>query len=244
LPKIIRSSGVNIENADPVAAPLVGQQDEAEIALPQDQPAREPQMDQIYASAELFVEEIISKARNDADNMLVDARRETIQVLQEAVRDGWDQGMSQALKEMQAMQSAAAQEVDTAIESLMIERKQMIKDLERNILALVFDMVDKVLSVEMDRSTQWIEAMVKTALQQMEGDDTVVLKVSAQARQKVADIAVGLLAAAGKQPSHLTIAASSALKPGGCIIETARGTIDNSVEGKLDKLKTTLRENA
>lgn len=244
MPKIIRSSGVNLERARPVAAPL------REVAEEPAAPAEpvievmQPDMGQIYASAKTIVDDIITKARNDADNMLVDARQETIKVLQDAVREGWDQGVSDALKEMRAMQEAAALEIDSAIESLINERKQLIRDLEHDIVELVFDIVEKVLTVEMDRSDAWIEAMVKTALAEMEGDDSVVMKVAAPVRQKVMEIAENLIAAAGKKPSRFSAATDAGIKPGGCIIETPKGVIDTSVENKFGKLKTAMRENA
>jgi flagellar assembly protein FliH len=252
LPKIIRSSGVNIDRARPLVMPFKEPEVEEEIfvaveeeVVPEEEKPVEaqPQMDQIYASAELIVEEIITKARNDADNMLVDARQETIKVLQDAMREGWDQGVNEALKEMHAMQDAAIQEVDAAIESLIAQRRQMIRDVEHDVVELVFDIVDKVLTVEMDRSTDWIAALVRTALAEMEGDDNVIMKVSAGARQRVVETAANMLAAAGKQPSRLTIVAGTSVKPGACVIETGKGSINTSVENKFDKLKTELREN-
>jgi flagellar assembly protein FliH len=249
LPKIIRSSGVNIERARPIVVPL---REAVEEPAPEPMEARkepavevkQPDMEQIYASAKTIVENIISKARNDADNMLVDARQETIKVLQDAVREGWDQGVSEALKEMHAIQEAAALEIDTAIESLIQERKQLIKDLEHDVVELVFDVVEKVLTVEMDRSDAWIEAMVRTALAEMDGDDSIVMKVAAPVRQKVIEIARNMLSATGKQPSRLSVAGDSGLTSGACIIETPKGVIDTSVENKLGKLKTAMRENA
>jgi flagellar assembly protein FliH len=242
LPRIIRSSGVNIERARPLVMPLKAKK-EVEALIEVSAGNREAEMERIKVSAELIVEEIISKARNDADNMLVDARQETINVLQDAVREGWEQGMHDALKQATALQEAAMLEIDTATESLIDERRCMFRNLERDVLELVFDIVDKVLAVEMDRSSEWITSMVKSAMQQMEGDDMVVLKVAEGARERVAAIADKLIEVSGKRPGRLSIVVDAKLGPGGCIIETDKGSINNSIEGKVGKLKTILREN-
>jgi flagellar assembly protein FliH len=247
LPKIIRATGVNMDRAHPLIAPLRGKNNAEMQALLQAQESgdaeKRREMEKIHASAEIIVEEIINKARNDADNMLVNAREETIKVLQEAVREGREQGMNETLREMRALEAKASQEIDEAVQTLLDERTNMARELERDVIELVFDIVEKILDVEMKRNSEWIAAMVKTALQQMEGGDGVVMKVSAEARQKVSDIAERMLAQAGKSGS-LTILADSSFPPGGCIVDTGRGMIDAGVESKLDRLKTVLRENA
>lgn len=254
MPRIIRSTGVNVERARPIVAPIKAQapapapeqaqaQADMDALLQAAAAEKQREMEKIHASAEIIVEEILNKARNDADNMLVDARKETVKVLQEAVREGREQGLDEALREMRVLQAAASKEIDEAVESLLEERRQIMRELERDIVGLVFDIAGKVLGVELDRGTEWISAIVKTALQQMEGDEGAVMKVSAGARNRVAEIAEKMLAAAGKAGS-LTIVADSSLPPGGCVIDTGKGMIDTGVESKFDRLKTVLRENA
>lgn len=246
MPKIIRSAGVNIEQARPLVAPLkvkVQEQADMDALLQAAEAEKRRATEKIHASAEIIVEEIINKARNDADNMLVNAREETVKVLQEAVREGREQGMGQALKEMRELQAVASKRVEEAVKALLDERAGIARALEDDIIGLVFDIVEKILAVEMDRNTQWIAAMVKTALAQMEGDGSAVMRVAAEARQKVAEVAENLFAAAGKS-GNLTIVADSALPPGGCVIDTGRGIVDTGIEGKFGRLKTMLRENA
>jgi flagellar assembly protein FliH len=268
LPRIIRSTGVNLERARPLVVQPKGQakaQTQAQVqAQAQAQAQAQSQarakadldallraaeadklreMEKIHASAEIIVEEILSKARNDADNMLVDAREETVKVLHEAVREGREQGMGEALKEMRALEGAMKRELEDAVNSLLEERRTVLEGLEPEILELVFDIVGKVLDVQMDRSDEWICSMVKTALRQMEGDDSAVMRVSAGARKRVSEVAARMLEAAGKAGS-LTVVADASLPPGGCVIDTGRGIIDTGVEGKLERLKTVLKENA
>lgn len=245
MPRIIRSSVVNIDRAGPIVVPMREEPPEEARQAPPPQPAADQaRMDQIYSSAEMIVEEIISKARSDADNMLVDAREETMKVLQEAVREGREQGIADALREMHELQDRLMKETEAAIEELRAERVEMIRQAERDVIDLVLDIAEKVLSVEMNRSSEWIEALVKTALQQMEGDEGAVMRVSSKVRKKVAEAAERMLAESGKQSSQLIVSADTAMGPGGCVIETGRGVIDAGIEHKLDKIKSVLHENA
>lgn len=258
MPKIIRSTGVNIDNARPIVMPIKPKQqaeaadtakqaeaqaqakEQARAAVERDRQERE----KIQASAGIIVDEILSRARNDADNMLVDARAETMKILQEAVQEGREQGLNEALKEMHDLRDDVEARVDSAIKSLREERHRLIMDLEHDMLELVFDIAEKVLVVEMNRSDEWVASLVKAALLQMDGEDSVLLKVSESARQRVAEAVGRMLEACGKQQSGLTVLSVSTLPPGGCVIETAKGVINNGVEDKFDKLKTVLRENA
>lgn len=244
MPRIIRSSGVNIERARSIVVVTPAKEGKREVdeVLASAAENRQIEMEKIKASADLIVEEIIGKARNDADNILVDARQETINVLQDALREGWDQGMNEALKQVKALQEAAQREIDEAMESMTGERRRMINGLERDVLELVFDIADKVLSIEMDRSDKWIEAMVREAMRRLEGDESVVLKVANGAREKVAALSVRMLEAAGKKPSGISVVADAKLPRGGCVIETEKGAVNNSVEDKADRLKSILRE--
>ncbi len=246
MPKIIRSTGVNIERAHPLVVPMKGRMEEGLIVscpLPEAEQAK-PDAVVAQASAEAVVEEILSRARNDADEMLMNARAETMRVLQEAVREGHEQGFAEVQRQWASLKAAMGDEMDKAVESLQNERRQILKDLEQDVLNLVFDIAEKVLVMEMDRSEEWVAAMVKEALRQMENDDTAVIRVAADARTRVTESCERLLAAAGKPISKLAVVADNTMPPGGCVIETERGYVNNGVEEKFDKLKSVLKQNA
>ena len=246
MPKIIRSAGVNIERAHPIVLPMKQHDAEGLIAscpIPEPEPVM-PDVSVAQASAEAVVEEILNRARNEADEMLMSARAETMRVLQGAVREGHEQGLTEVHRQWASLKAAMAEEMEKAVETLQNERRQILRDLEHDVLNLVFDIAEKVLVVQMDRSEEWVAAMVKEALRQMEGDGTAVIRVAAEARTRVVESCERLLAAAGKPISSLTVIADSALSPGGCVIETGKGYINNGVEEKFDKLKTVMVENA
>lgn len=244
MPKIIRSAGVNIERAHPIVAPMKVQPKTDVLVPAAPETEKKEDIQKIQASAEFIVEEILARARNDADNMLVNARAETMRVLQDAVHEGREQGMMEVHRQWAALKSAMEEELAKAAEAVNAERRQIIRDLERDVLELAFDIAEKVLAVEMNRSEAWVAAMIKETLRQMENDNAVVLRVSADARTRVTETAERMLAAAGKPLSGLNVITDSALPPGGCIIETERGIVQNGVEEKFAKLKSVLINNA
>ena len=194
---------------------------------------------------------MITKARADASFIVGNAHEETRQVLQDALRDGYEQGYQQGLeqgradgmRELQQMQQAAAEKIDSVMSSLREERQSMLRESEQEIVALVFDIVDKVLAVEMDRSEQWIISQVKQAVKQLEGEGSGRLRVHPDNLERARAAAEPLLEAEGKA-GKLAVAADSALHPGGFVLDTDRGTIDSGVETKLSKLKAAFSGNA
>lgn len=248
MPRIIRSTGVNIERAHPIVVTRKGQpRAEAPVSAPvhaAPEPVQQQDTEKIKASAEFIVEEILARARNDADNMLVNARAETMRVLQDAVREGREQGLEEVRAQWEDLRLLVDEELEGALEALRAEQERIIAGLERDMLSLVFDIVDKVLAVEMERSDAWVESLIKEALRHLEGDETMAVRVCTDAKRRVADAAERLMLVEGKSHASLNIQADGSLPPGGCVIETGRGSIGNGVETKLDKLKTILVENA
>ena len=251
MPRIIRSSTVNMDAASSVVIQTMKGQGGIDSPAANDRGAMDDAYAAAYANAERVVEEMITKARADASYIVDNAHEETRQVLQDALREGYEQGYQQGLeqgradgkRELQQMQQAAADEIDSVMRSLREERLSMLRESEQEIVALVFDIVDKVLAVEMDRSEQWVISQVKQAVKQLEGEGGGRLRVNPANLERARAAAEPLLDAEGKV-GKLAVAADSALPPGGFVLDTDRGIIDSGVETKMSKLKAAFSGNA
>ncbi len=246
MPKIIRSSGVNIDDARPIILQRVLRGDDgASFTEPPDQleqeastaaPSRHP-------TSEQMAEALLDDARAQADALLAEARAQADRELSAARREGFDEGVAQGLQEIAIIKEDALRQIQCAVEGLKAERTRMIGELEADVVDLLFDVVDKVLSVEMKRSTEWILALVRNALAQLDSNESAVMKVGSQHYEKIAGIAAQLIAAGGRD-KRLQVVQEAAYPPGACVIQSAKGVIDAGVETKLDKLKRSFKGNA
>lgn len=244
MPKIIRCDGINIDNARPIIVQRQSRGDDGassftDEALPAEFAVRE----RIWPSADQQSEMLMEQARAQARAILEEARVQAAAEREAARHEGLNQGVAQGLQEIAVIKSDALRQIQGTMEDLQATRSRMIDELEVGVVDLVFDVVDKVLSVEMKRSTEWILALVRNTLGQMDSNESAVLKVGAQHYEKIAAIAAQMIAASGRD-KRLQVVQEAAYPPGACVIESDKGITDAGVETKLDKLRRAFAGNA
>lgn len=243
MPKIIRCDGINIDNARPIIVQRQFRGDDGascneEPAAVECAPREVPR-----ASADQQAQALLEQARAQARAVLEEARQQAAAEREAARHEGFDQGVAQGLQEIAVIKSDALRQIQQTMESLQADRSRMIDELEAGVVELVFDVVDKVLSVEMKRSTEWILALVRNSLSQIDSNESAVLRVGAQHYEKIAAIAAQLIAAGGRD-KRLQVVQEAAYPPGACVIESEKGITDAGVETKLDKLRRAFAGNA
>ncbi len=258
MPKIIRSSTVNIDSAQPIVVRAIfREEEEAQPTPPPEPEVVERAIDQeyanVYANAGSVVDEMLEKARTDAGTIVENAREETRRVLQDALKEGleqgfeqgyaqgYDKGMADGRRELDAKKAEAAEQIEGILDSLRIERQNIIRNMERDVVTLVFDIVDKVLDVAMDRSDDWIVSRVRLALQQLENDASAVVRVARENLERVTAVA-GSLAQEGGHNAQLRIVADDRLERGAFVVDTDSGSIDAGVGTKRARAAELLLE--
>lgn len=122
--------------------------------------------------------------------------------------------------------------LDEAVEALRRARNRMQRDTEKEILELVLAVAGRVVGHEVQTNRETIVAVVREALQKVENQDTVVIKMNP------ADIdfldRLGLpLSGLSSNPDSLRIDADDSIGIGGCLVETDGGDIDARIESRL-----------
>lgn len=239
MPKIIRCAVIDIDDARPIIVQRQPRGDDGASLItgtPEPEEPRRP-------TAEQLAQALLEQARNEAGALLEDTRAQADRELAAARREGFDEGVAQGLQETAVIKSDALRQIQETMEDLRACRSRMVDELEAGVVDLVFDVVDKVLSVEMKRSTEWILALVRNALGQLDSNESAVMKVGAQHYEKIAAIAAQLIAASGRD-KRLQVVQEAAYPPGACVIESEKGITDAGVETKMDKLRRAFKGNA
>lgn len=243
MPKIIRCNGINIDNARPIIVQRQPRGDDGASFTDEAAPVEVAPRESQRISADQQAEALLEQARAQARAILEEARVQAATEREAARHEGFDQGVAQGLQEIAVIKGDALRQIQQTMADLQADRSRMIDELESGVVDLVFDVVDKVLSVEMKRSTEWILALVRNTLSQMDSNESAVLKVGTQHYEKIAAIAAQLIAASGRD-KRLQVVQEAAYPPGACVIESDKGITDAGVETKLDKLHRAFAGNA
>lgn len=195
----------------------------------------------ILRAAELQKEEILAHARRESEAILQEAYQDSKEIFEKARREGFDQGLlegkEQGYKEMESIIQEAAQLKSSAFE----ERRQMVKDLEANLIHLVIDVVKRILRHEIDQNHELLLNLIQQGIDKCTFTDTLIIKVSQEdfdvidnAKHKIYMMTQGI--------EHLEVKCDPALKGGSVHIETSSGSIDASIETQIEIVEKLFEE--
>lgn len=191
-------------------------------------------------------EEIIRKAKIEADYIIKEALLEAKDILskasaeiqelrqkalQEAEEEGYKTGITQAQEEYEDI----LQEARDIKEQAGMEYKQVLDSLEADAVNTVLDIARKVISKEL-QCKENILLLVKEAFEKCSKDHKAVLKLSEPDFDYVNEN-MDQLRSMLQRAEDIELKKDFSLKAGGCVIETPFGSIDASAETKFEKIE-------
>jgi len=196
---------------------------------------------------EKMMENEIEKAREKARQILEDARRQAREIIEaarftakserehafrEGYREGQEKGYQDALQEKER-EIAEARELR---QQALKQRDAILRGMENEILDLSLDIAEKILHIELDRNDQAFCALVSNAMEKICTSGVVTLRVSPSEYELVRQ-AKDVILAHAKGVKDLNIVIDRFVEKGSCVIESANGTVDASLQTQLDKIR-------
>ena len=193
--------------------------------------------------------EVVEKSRWEADKILSSAREEAekessviretarVQGNKEGFEQGKPEGFTQGMVEGKSSYSNSIKNLNGLMESLTIERKKLIGDLQPLIVELVGVALKKCLNEEANKGNLVVnfvgEALLKT-------QDRVHLKLhlnpgdmnEIEAHRNELQLTVGA--------AEIELIADARIERGGCLLDTEGGTVDVRLNTVVDKVKESL----
>lgn len=188
-----------------------------------------------YIDAKARLEEEKVQARQKAQQMVADAKKQAASIEQAARDKGFQVGKEEAL----AQEKKKLQEKLTAFDQLLAalekDRKVLYSNYENDIITLVKTMVDRVVFHEVSVNPQVIQACLKTAMSYVVENSNVTIHLHAkdlnrlkEANLERPDLLVGT--------NQIELTEDPAIAEGGCLIETSFGEVDATLELRKEKL--------
>ena len=184
--------------------------------------------EQAEAEAEKIKAQILEEAQAKAKDVILDAKKA-------GYADGYDTGAAKAQKDNEAL----GNEIVGYIKRLDDNKQELISKNENEFKNLVFSIVQKVINEKLESDDSTFYGVYKKAIQEFMGEKWIKLTVSDKDYEFAAansDYLMSMLRGA----ENIEISVLDGAPKGTCIVETANGIADTSVDSQLQIVERTL----
>ena len=228
--------------------------EEEEAPPGEEGPAASPEPSGPVQYAQLQAELILKRAREEAEELLANARaaakaeQEEIRMgaRDEGYREGYAQGIGKAMEDAQRDKEAVAarmeKEVQAFLEKADMAREEVLLQARDELLDLCIAVAEKVVRVSLKSSSEVIVRMIQTATERLKRQAWVHIYISGCDTKGVAQISPALTTALGALSQHVKIIPMGDDEGGTCIVETPEEIIDASVSTQMTNIRDLLRD--
>lgn len=181
----------------------------------------------------------LSKVREQAKQILVEATKEAAALKAKAQQDGQKAATAAAEKQVDqrllAQLQPAIAVLQAAAKEISASRQSWVTGWERSAVSLACAIAARVVRREVEREPRVTLKLVREALDLASGQASVRLRLSARDHAALGAHVQEIAASLGGL-GKVEIVADATLSPGGCRIETEQGVIDQTLEAQLDRI--------
>ncbi len=223
--------------------------------LPEPEPDEESFADEEGAEEEILTAAggeaigIISAARETAAAVVAAANDDAAKLRREAYDEGYEKGFAEGqargeaagLEQARGAIAAAAEQASQIVALARQQADESFRAAERQVVELALAVASKVLAREMAENPTVILPIVKAALDKVQDQEQITIRVNPECYELVLAARSELQAGLARAGS-VAVLADAALKSGDCIVETPYGTVDARIDTQLDLVKAALKE--
>ena len=185
----------------------------------------------------------LENARAEAAKIVEEARAEAAKIQREAEIKGQQTALQQAQRSALSVLDQRLQTLYPALQEAVNEIQQTRlawqNRWEKNAIRLATTIASRVIRKETQQDPQIARKLLDEALQLASGNDRVVIHLHPDDAQAVADI-TDTLRRKFQSIGEIELAPSDEIEPGGCVINTDFGTIDQQFHAQLKRIEEEL----
>ena len=166
--------------------------------------------------AEETARKILRDAETRAENIVAEAVAEAVEIHRDAFETGREESIRELLEEIMAAKE---------------KRVQALRSIEQDVLKLAVKIAEKIIGREVEKDETTRGEIVLTALRQARQQEMMTVRVNAADLPLVEKMREKTDAFG--RARYLDFVADQSVKKGGCLIESASGTIDARIETQL-----------
>lgn len=181
----------------------------------------------------------VQEAQEKAKLILQEAHKEAQAIKKQAFQDGYNEGLDtgkkDGLSEIEKQFESFLQELKNMIQETIQERKKTIKELEPQVVDLSMKIAEKILRREASSYEDMIFEQVEVALNKLNDRTKITLRVNRMDVGRLNSYRDRILSLQD-DIKELDIVEDLRVDEGGCIVETASGTVDGRINTQLSEI--------
>ncbi len=185
--------------------------------------------------------DIIQKANEEAETILANARKEALEIKNEASRAGKEQGYAEGIKKGEEELLHKKTELEKMKKDLEADYRNVVEELEPRLVDVITEVYEHVLGIMLDDHREIVLHLVNSTLLKMEGVKKFLLHVSKDDYPYISMQKKGLVAGTGIAAEHVEIVEDFSMKKGQCIIETDGAIFDCGFKTQMEELRKQLK---
>jgi flagellar assembly protein FliH len=206
--------------------------------LPSREYARPKTKDEFLDEARDEAEMIILKARNEAQIIIGNSEKEMDGIRERAEAEARAAGYKEGFERGSSEAEALRLEAERTLKEARVERDRLLSDMEPRTVNLIIKILEKLLGGAVKINPGIILHLIREGLSGAAGTEGVKIRVSPGDYEFAQTHFDAVAESAGSRDVELV--KDAALKPMDCVIETAYGSIDSSLDQGFEALKADL----
>ena len=189
-----------------------------------------------------FLHQVSLKAQAKAKEIIQQAMQEAESIKDQAYKQGLDQAQENVKKQVQEARDELKNQFQQLTDSLQQEKHKIFKDYGQDLVLLSKCAVEKVLNLELaDNREQSLSNLLEEGLEIIDTQKGLTLKIHPQDAGLLEDL---LKQAKIRFPSleKWRIKKDDKLEPGGIILETQNGMVDNSLSTRRSEIMAVIEQ--
>lgn len=210
----------------------------------QTEPEYKAAYDEVVEAAQNEVSMILEDARQTAREIIDDAEKTAEKLLEAAredgrlmgEREGYQNGMDEAIAELTRFFSSAQAEVDGVLNAAHEERDRLLDEMEPRVYRLALDIAEKIIGYELQENNKAYLSIIETAVSAIQGEPGITLRVNSEDYLREFDSRDKIKLSTARGTVTAGVVIDGSVDPGDCLIDTDGGIVDPSVSAQLEQL--------
>jgi len=182
-----------------------------------------------------------SITNNDAKPTISNPVQETQEIKESAYRQGYENGIAQANKDLAASIQAETQKVQIILNNIEAYKQEMFNDLQGNVLELSLDIAEKIVNIQLKRDDKVYVGIIKKAIAKLKLAEKFVLRVSRTEYEQYFKHGARWLQEE-LECGPFEVVSDPYLEENSAVIESDEEIINAGVQVQLNKIRNSLNE--
>lgn len=190
---------------------------------------------------EKIAKEKIEIATSEAEDIISNAYERSKGIMDQAKEQGYTDGKRLGFEEGKREADSLIKEALSIKNSLLDSKKNLLKDMEEEIVNLCINTIERILNKKIEEDTELILSLIQLGINQCAFTEKLIIRVSPEDYDYTISIKDKILALS-ENISEIEIKQDKSLAKGSCIVDTPSGSVDSSICTQFNYIKDIFEE--